>query len=201
MFSLIFLTRIFGTMSDWYHLSVAKTTELGRELIGPCLIIAIATKLALMALAPYWTDNLGYWLNSNKLVAFAKEVSKTNGNRIENQDVIDAVAGWGLTDENGNILIPVIHANNNDNIDILCKSITDKLSNAVKDYCSAWYPTYGIPSERLGQIIFYHEVMWDLLKILESKKLITMPPILKGEEVSNQHFGDICFIVIDASNN
>lgn len=148
-----------------------------------------------------WTDNLGYWLNSNKLVSFAKEVIKTNGNRIENQSVIDAVAGWGLTDENGNILIPVIHANNNDNIDVLCKTITDKLSNAVKSYCSTWYTSHNIPSEKLGQIIFYHEVMWDLLEIIEAKKMISMPPILKGEEVGKQHFGDICFIIIDNSAN
>jgi hypothetical protein len=42
--------------------------------------------------------------------------------------------------------------------------------------------------------------MWDLLEILEFKGLISMPPILKGEEVGKQHFGDICFIVIDDSN-
>lgn len=146
-----------------------------------------------------WTDNLGYWLNSNKLISFAKEVMKTKGNRIENQDVIDAVAGWGLTDENGNILIPVLHAHNNDNIDVLCRTITDKLSNAVKNYCSSWYVAHDIPSERLGQIIFYHEVMWDLLDILETEKMISMPLILKGEEVGKQHFGDICFIVMDDS--
>lgn len=148
-----------------------------------------------------WTENLGYWLSANKLAAFSKEVVKTKGNRIDNRDVIDAIAGWGLTDENGNILIPVIHANNNDSVDILCKSITDKLSDAVKQHCASWSPAYGITSERLGQVIFYHEVMWDLLDILESKKLISMPAILKGEEVGKQHFGDICFIVIDDSDN
>ena len=144
-----------------------------------------------------WTDSLGYWLSSNKLMSFAKEVIKSKGNRIENQDVTDAIAGWGLTDENGNILIPVMRRNNNDNIDILCKSITNKLSNAIKDYCKTWYSAHHLSSERLGQIVFYHEVMWDLLDILESKDLISMPPILKGEEVGKQHFGDICFIVIE----
>ena len=147
-----------------------------------------------------WTDSLGYWLNSNKLMSFAREVIKTRGNRIENQDVIDAIAGWGLADENGNILIPVMHRNSNDDVDILCKSITNKLSNAIKNYCKTWYSAYNLSSERLGQIVFYHEVMWDLLEILEFKGLIAMPPILKGEEVGKQHFGDICFIVIDDSN-
>lgn len=146
-----------------------------------------------------WTDDLGYWLNSNKLMSFAQEVYKTKGGKIENHEVIDAVAGWGLTDENGNILIPVLHTNNNDKIDLLCKSITNKLSQAVKSHCSVWHKAYDISSERVGQIIFYHEVMWDLLDILESKGLVSMPAILKGEEVGKHHFGDICFIVIDDS--
>lgn len=38
-----------------------------------------------------WTDNLGYWLNSSKLISFAREVIKSKGGRIENQEVIDAI--------------------------------------------------------------------------------------------------------------
>ena len=146
-----------------------------------------------------WTDSLGYWLSSKKLISFAQEVMKTKGGRIENRDVIDAVEGWGLTDEKGNILIPVLHARSNDNIDVRCKSITNRLSDAVKKYCATWYKGHNISSERVGQIVFYHEVMWDLLDILESRGMITMPAILKGKEVGKQHFGDICFIVIDDS--
>lgn len=146
-----------------------------------------------------WTDSLGYWLSSNKLISFAREVMKTKDSRIENQDIIDAISGWGLTDEKGNILIPILYKNSNDNIDSLCKSITNKLSDAVKKYCSVWHTAHNISSERVGQIIFYHEVMWDLLDILESRRLISMPGILKGEQVGKQHFGDICFIVIDSS--
>lgn len=144
-----------------------------------------------------WTDNLGYWLSSKKMIAFAKEVMQTSGNRIDNQDVIQSVAGWGLTDNNGNILIPVIRRNNKDKIDLLCQAITTNLSNAVKNHCVSWSKAHNIASLKLGQIIFYHEVMWDLLDILESKNIITMPAILKGEEVGKEHFGDICFIVLD----
>ena len=92
-----------------------------------------------------------------------------------------------------------MHKNNGDNIDRLCKSITDRLSNGVKQYCISWAPAHNISSPKLGQIIFYHEVMWDLLDILESKGIISMPAILKGEEVGKEHFGDICFIVLDSA--
>lgn len=146
-----------------------------------------------------WTDNLGYWLSSKKMISFAKEVMQTQGNRIDNKEVIQSIAGWGLTDDNGNILIPIIHRNNNDTIDLLCKAITTNLSNAVKMHCVSWSKTHNIASLKLGQIIFYHEVMWDLLDILESKGIIAMPAILKGEEVGKEHFGEICFIVIDST--
>lgn len=148
-----------------------------------------------------WTDDLGYWLSSKKLFSFAKELDKTQDGRIKNKEVIDAIDGWGLTDKNGNILIPIMHKGSNDKIDALCNSITRKLSDAVKTYCHAWCVEHNIISEKLGQIIFYHEVMWDLLDILESKGMISMPPILKGEEVGKEHFGDICFIVIQLSQD
>lgn len=143
-----------------------------------------------------WTDELGYWLSSRKIISFANEVSKTKGRQIDNKEVINAVKGWGLTDEAGNILIPVMRANGKDNMDLLCDSISLKLSEAVKAHCHSWADKYNISSERLTQIIFYHEVMWDLLDILESKHIISKPPILKGEEVGAEHFGDICYIVI-----
>lgn len=56
-----------------------------------------------------WTDNLGYWMSMPKIMTFAREVAANGGKRIVKQEVIDAVAGWGLTDENSNILIPVIY--------------------------------------------------------------------------------------------
>lgn len=146
-----------------------------------------------------WTDNLGYWMSMPKIMTFAREVAANGGKRIEKQEVIDAVASWGLTDENGNILIPVIYRNNNDKIDLLCRDITTDLSHAVKKHCISWGKAHNIASQQLSQVIFYHEVMWDLLDILESKGIISTPAILKGEEVGKEHFGDICFIVLDSA--
>ena len=146
-----------------------------------------------------WTDNLGYWMSMPKIMTFAREVAANSGKRIEKQEVIDAVAGWGLTDDNSNILIPVIYRNNNDKIDLLCQDITTDLSHAVKKHCISWGKAHNIASQQLSQVIFYHEVMWDLLDILESKGIISTPAILKGEEVGKEHFGDICFIVLDSS--
>lgn len=148
-----------------------------------------------------WTNELGYWLGSRKLISFAQEVIDSNGKRIAKQDVIDNVKDWGLTDENGNILIPVLRVNSKDNIDLLSKNITTQISDAVKDHCKTWSKSHNLSSDSLGQIIFYHEVLWDLLDILESTGLISKPPILKGEEVGKEHFGDISFIFVEEKEN
>ncbi len=148
-----------------------------------------------------WTDDLKYWLGSRQLIAFAKEVMANTGKQIESQELIEKVKGWGLTDEKGNVLVPIMISGCRDRIDTLCDSIATKLSVAVKAYCKTWSRSHNITSEDLAQVIFYHEVLWDLLDILESQGLISTPPILKGEKVGNAHFGDICFIVLNENND
>ncbi len=86
-------------------------------------------------------------------------MNKTQGNPIENKEVINAIDGWGLTDQDGKILIPIMRVGNNDKIDVLCKSITNKLSEAVNAYCHSWSTEHNISTVQLGQIIFYHEVL------------------------------------------
>lgn len=144
-----------------------------------------------------WTDDLGYWLSLDKMLAMANEINKTDGRRIEDSETLEIARKWGIADADGNILIPVLHRGNGDSIDLLCQSITSTISDAVKRKCLTWGAKYGIESERLAQIIFYHEVMWDLLDILEAKRIITMPAILRGEEVTPDHKADNLFIVID----
>lgn len=146
-----------------------------------------------------WTDDLGYWMGFEKMMALAKEIQSTKGGKIENADKVEFYKNWGIVDSDGNFLIPVIHRGNGNEIDVLCKSISSTLSDAVKQKCITWGTSHGIKLNRLAEVIFYHEVMWDLLDIFESKRLIVMPAILKGEEVSVEHKADNLFIVIDDS--
>ena len=56
-----------------------------------------------------------------------------------------------------------------------------------------WIITFGRTSS------CHRHVAAKMLDILESKGIISMPAILKGEEVGKEHFGDICFIVLDSA--
>lgn len=145
-----------------------------------------------------WSDELGYNLRTATLLSFAKEVKQSNGEKIADRAMIEKLSSWGLVDPKGRITVPVIHYGNGDPIDVLCLEITTELSDAVKRYCSStWAQSHDLESEDIAEVIFYHEVMWDLLDRCEAEAIVTRPAILAGEETGSQHFGDITFIVIE----
>lgn len=144
-----------------------------------------------------WTDSLGYFPGSASLVAFAKEVNKNNGGTVTDSALVAKLSTWGLTDTDGRITIPIIRTNNGDPVDSICAAIATTINDAVKRHCTLWPDVHGITDQELAQVIFYHEVLWNLLDLCESEHLITVPDILRGREVGRQHFGDITFIVLD----
>lgn len=143
-----------------------------------------------------WTDELGYWPGDKLLFKLAMAIMEGD-TFITDENLKESLAQWGLTDKNGKITVPVLHPNNGDALDCLVNRITETISNAVKSHCIQFSGKYNIASRGEAEIIFYHEVMWDLLSILEANKIIEKPKILKGDEVGKIHFGDIVFISID----
>lgn len=143
-----------------------------------------------------WTDELGYWPNDKLLLSFAHCIGD-NLLPIKDEELKNILIKWNLVDSNGNPTIPVIRRGNQDEIDKLCSEITEQISQDVKAYAPIISSSYNIPSPEEAIVIFYHEVMWDLLTLMESKGIIEKPAILKGEEVGSERFSDITFIVID----
>lgn len=142
-----------------------------------------------------WTDELGYWPNDDMLLSFAHCITD-NQLPVKDKELKSGLMKWNLIDSEGQPTIPVIVSGNQDEIDVLCDKITTHISDATKNYAPRISSNYNIPSISEATVIFYHEVMWDLLSILEAKGLIEKPAILKGEEVGAEHFSDISFIVL-----
>ena len=147
-----------------------------------------------------WTDSLGYYPGDKALIQFAQELLKTGARKIENPEVAEKMSAWGLVDSMGNISVPVMHYGSGDSIDALCCRVSTALSDAVKSHCVPWSRAHGIESQDIAQVIFYHEVMWDILDMCEQRGIITMPDILLGKETGKIHFGDITFIVVEDSD-
>lgn len=146
-----------------------------------------------------WTDELGYWPSDKILSSFARCIID-NQLPISDNELRAALMRWNLVDSTGQINIPVIKIGNRDEIDILCENITSQISNAIKNYAPKIADAYNIQSPEEASVIFYHELMWDLLYLLESNGIIEKPAILKGEEVGAEYFSDISFIVYPKNN-
>lgn len=142
-----------------------------------------------------WTDELGYWPSDKMLLSFAHCIMD-NQLPVKDMELKNKLLKWNLVDSDGQPAIPVIVSGNKDEIDVLCDEITTLISDAIKNRASSISSNYNIISIEEATVIFYHEVMWDLLSILESKGIIEKPAILRGEEVGSEHFSDISFIVL-----
>lgn len=142
-----------------------------------------------------WTDELGYWPSDAVLLKYGRSILN-NGVVVTDEELIEQLHKWNLVDLNGQPTIPIMTIGSQDEIDSLCDTITADISSAMKKHCASFASEYNISSQDEAEVIFYHEVMWDLLAIMEAKGVIEKPAILKGEETGADHFSDITFIVL-----
>ncbi len=141
-----------------------------------------------------WTDELSYWLGSKTITKFIGEYKEKG--KIEDIELIRTAVEWGLTDDAGNITIPIIDESSNDDLIQIRNVIMQKMAKGVKQYSTAFSSDYRLNDEKLAEVILYHEVMWDLLDILIEKNAFTKPDILKGSpNAKKTDFKDIVYIL------
>lgn len=141
-----------------------------------------------------WSDSLAYWLDTKTIVRFIDEYEQNN--KIGSKDLLDKSIEWGLTDKNGNVIIPIIKEDSNDLLVEISNKIMAELASCVCRYSSSFMKEYQLSSEDLAKVILYHEVMWDMMDILVNQKIIMEPDILKGScHTQRKDFGQIVYIV------
>lgn len=148
------------------------------------------------ALQMNWSDEQVYWPDGHTLISFA-ECIQENRVPIEDKELAALLARYGYTDVEGNVTLPVFHAEADNRLNRLTDSILTPLANAVKAYMPQFAPEYGIKDEASASIIFYHELMWDIFDILNEQGIVHRPAILDGEETGIEHLRDVSFIVLE----
>jgi hypothetical protein len=106
-------------------------------------------------------------------------------------------AGCGIFNEKGNWQVPQI--NLKDPADTLAQDV-ESLSELVATALLAQLPQAELikvihnaeASDRV--VVYYHEVMWELLKILEQRDVLTIPKILSGEG-SRDELGSLVIVI------
>lgn len=141
-----------------------------------------------------WSDSLAYWLGSNTIFKFIEEYGQHK--KIVSTDLIEKSKEWGLVNEQGKVIIPIINESSDSPLVKISDNIIAKLASCVSQHSADFMAKYQLANENLAKVILYHEVMWDMMDILVNKKMITQPSILKGStDAHKKDFGQITYIL------
>jgi len=136
-------------------------------------------------------DNF-YGANFDGLLDFLED------GKTDDSAVIDEFTKYGFFDENKSLTIPVIDESGNNTLFVLSNKITDKLlSGFVKstDF-DAVKSKFNLADDSQTVIVFYHEVMWDILNLLLEKQIIQKPIAFESPEKANLlDIADLCFVI------
>jgi len=118
--------------------------------------------------------------------------------KVTDEKVFKTFEPYNLFNQKGELTIPIIVENDQNKLYVLSKQIAEKIcmemtsmevaNRAIKDF--------NFQNEEQAVIILYHEVMWNLLSIMEEKKLIEKPIIIKNpDKAEMKDAADLMYII------
>jgi len=119
------------------------------------------------------------------------------GNKSD-KTIVDEFSPFGFFDKNLNLTIPVIDEKENNTLCLLSNRITDKLlpTFLAKTDIETLKSVYTFSNNSETVVIFYHEVMWDLMNLLVERQIIVMPTAFQyPDKATLKDAADLCFIV------
>lgn len=144
-----------------------------------------------------WSDNSQISISSYSMLREFLNDYKEN-EKITQIEAFEVFRENNFFSKDGKIQIPVITKNSSDLVYLESKKIADIVAEYLctkVDYASI---LFDYPNLTKGQkiIILYHEIMWDILDIMEDNKLLKKP-IAFGEpmKAKDKDLKDLVFIV------
>jgi ribulose 1,5-bisphosphate carboxylase large subunit-like protein len=121
-----------------------------------------------------------------------------NDKNISDPEVISSLNKYELFNEKGELLLPVIHANNANELYRKSRSISKKVADYLVKNINFGMITDHYPAitKEQAMIIIYHEVMWDILELMEERGLLTKPiAFTNPHQAKESDLKDLIFIV------
>lgn len=116
--------------------------------------------------------------------------------RILDKEALEVFAPYNFFDDKGNLSVPVIAENDENEIYILAKSMAEEIAYFVKNKID-WddlIGEYGFRDTSQALIILYHEIMWDMLEILEKDGIIEKPIAFRHpHQTKPENISDLIF--------
>lgn len=146
-----------------------------------------------------WSDKSIIDVSSYKILRELLNDYRANG-RITKPEVIKEFEKNDLFNKKGELQIPVIRADSSDVIYVQSVGIAQKVVSYLLqkiDY-PAILSDYNTLNKSQKITILYHEIMWDILDILEEDNALRKPIAFgRPQEAKNENLRDLIFILIN----
>ena len=103
-------------------------------------------------------------------------------------------------DSKGRITVPIIIEVEKNKIFMLSRDLIDLIVSYIKTEINieSLKHEYSFKDNSQALIILYHEIIWDIMNILEQKNIIKKPILFKNpEKAQSKDVSDIIFFVIN----
>ncbi|SHJ59497.1 hypothetical protein [Bacteroides stercorirosoris] len=130
--------------------------------------------------------------SSNIMDHCADEIAKFG--KIADTQLISQLKPYGLVDNNGNVLFPIIKKQQ-DSFHQINEKLANSISTELKNNRKYLTDQYGIDNEKVAMVMLYHEVMWTLVDNLIQDKIISIPAIFKDEKANKKRLNEVLFFI------
>jgi hypothetical protein len=117
---------------------------------------------------------------------------------IEDESVREAFDPFGIIDEKGSFSIPIIDESEDNKIYLIARKIATEMTDNTLKLVSFDNLKNEFDFRDINQaiIIFYHELIWDLMDSLEEQGIVKKPVAFTNDEsVTTMDIADLMFIV------
>ena len=146
------------------------------------------------ALRLNWTDSLAYYPNNQIMFDFQNEFIKNR--KVTDAKLIEQLYRFGVVDQSGKITIPIINETETNEFNTICDVIIEKLASVVEGNLEQFMKIADMQNKELSTVIFYHELIWDLMELLQKNRLIRMPRILLSSQAPQKEIGNLMFFTV-----
>ncbi len=118
--------------------------------------------------------------------------------KIVDEELKSELITYGVVDDEGNFIVPIIEIKANDEIFLICSSMAEKIVDFMSQNLNLdnLRQEFGFADKEKAFVVTYHEWMWELVELLDEKGLIKKPLAFSNpEKALPKDIGKLFFII------